>query len=293
MKNKICTLILVGVLSVFSMNVSAAPSSCKDILNAINANNEMGGTYSSVYDALKAGAEAAIIDMKASHEKDKVGLGNDMWATINNRDGVICAVVFTGDDRGSQWPGSRLISAEKAYTANAYSLDGFAVSTANLYAANEGGGGFMGLQFSNSMKPAVAYGNRSALGKNGRNSGAKYGTQKDPLVGHILGGQIVFGGGFGVYADGGNNKVILGGLGVSGDTACYDHSFGWIVRDKLGLDRVPAGVADNNTTDNLIYPIPADKDVHYLEGFEHVYCGFNEEVVVNVLPTNYPIGKNP
>ncbi len=30
------------------------------------------------------------------------GLGNDMWATVVNRDGVVCAVVFTGADRGSQ-----------------------------------------------------------------------------------------------------------------------------------------------------------------------------------------------
>jgi len=29
------------------------------------------------------------------------GLGNDMWGTVVNRDGVVCAVVFTGADRGS------------------------------------------------------------------------------------------------------------------------------------------------------------------------------------------------
>jgi hypothetical protein len=28
-----------------------------------------------------------------------------MWGTVANRDGVVCAVAFTGGDRGDQWPG--------------------------------------------------------------------------------------------------------------------------------------------------------------------------------------------
>ena len=65
-----------------------------------------------------------------------------MWATVVDRDGVVCAVAFSGQGRGSQWPGSRVISAQKANTANAFSLDypnpsaifptGLALSTANL-----------------------------------------------------------------------------------------------------------------------------------------------------------------
>jgi hypothetical protein len=47
------------------------------------------------------------------------GFNLDMWGTVVNRDGVVCAVAFTGADRGSQWPGSRVISAQKANTANA------------------------------------------------------------------------------------------------------------------------------------------------------------------------------
>src|SRR2546426_906729 len=47
------------------------------------------------------------------------GLSNDMWATVVNRDGVVCAVAFSGGNRGEQWPGSRVISAQKANTANA------------------------------------------------------------------------------------------------------------------------------------------------------------------------------
>jgi hypothetical protein len=45
-----------------------------------------------------------------------------MWATIVDRDGVVCAVAFSGSDRAAQWPGSRVISAQKASTANAFGL---------------------------------------------------------------------------------------------------------------------------------------------------------------------------
>src|SRR6185369_10452560 len=68
------------------------------------------------------------------------GFNLDMWATVVNRDGVVCEVAFTGANRGSQWPGSRVISAQKANTANAFSLPGLALSTANLYAAVQPGG---------------------------------------------------------------------------------------------------------------------------------------------------------
>ena len=67
------------------------------------------------------------------------GLGFDMWATILDRDGKVVDVVFSGANRGDQWPGSRVISAQKANTANAFSLKGFALSTANLYAAVQPG----------------------------------------------------------------------------------------------------------------------------------------------------------
>src|SRR5438552_18579731 len=61
------------------------------------------------------------------------GLGNQMWGTIVNRNGIVCAVVFTGPNRAAQWPGSRLISAAKANTANALSTNNFALSSGNIY----------------------------------------------------------------------------------------------------------------------------------------------------------------
>src|SRR3984885_3174755 len=150
------------------------------------------------------------------------GLNNQMWATIVNRDGVVCAVAFSGVNRGAQWPGSRVISAQKANTANAFSLDassnsngsgqpsGLALSTANLYSAVQPGGSLFGLQASNPVNAFVAYDGPSSA----------YGTPGDPMVGEKIGGVNVFGGGLALYS---GTKQIVGAVGVSGDTSCADH----------------------------------------------------------------------
>jgi len=177
---------------------------------------------------------------------DNGGFNLDMWASIVNRDGEVCAVVFTGEDRGAQWPGSRVISAQKASTANAFSLPGLALSTANLWQPTQPGGSLFGLQFSNPVDTAVAYGNVSS--KHGDKKGDQYGQgSKDPMVGSIIGGVNVFGGGLALYnADG----TLLGAIGVSGDSSCADHNIAWRTRDGLGLDYVPGGVAP--VGDNII-----------------------------------------
>src|SRR6266487_2490484 len=120
------------------------------------------------------------------------GFDLNMWATIVNRDGVVCNVAFSGGDRGDQWPGSRVISAQKANTANAFSLPGLALSTANLYTAVQPGGTLFGLQESNPVNTALAYTGTAVL----------YGTGiTDPMVtvGQTsdakIGGNNVFGGG--------------------------------------------------------------------------------------------------
>ena len=132
------------------------------------------------------------------------GLNNQMWVTLVNRDGVVCDVAFSGVNRGAQWPGSRVISAQKANTANAFSLDsssnsngsgqpaGLALSTANLYSAVQPGGSLYGLQHSNPVDTSVAYAQGSS----------SYGTTSDPMVGQKIGGVNVFGGGLALYASG-------------------------------------------------------------------------------------------
>lgn len=208
------------------------------------------------------------------------GLGNDMWGTIVDRDGVVCAVAFTGDNRGGQWPGSRVISAQKANTANAFSLSGthqgFAapLSTANLNEAVQPGGSLFGLQFSNPVDTDVAY----------RGNARNYGRHNDPMTGKKIGGVNVFGGGLGLYDAAGR---VVGGLGVSGDTSCTDHIIAWKVRDVLGLDNIPGGVAPGANpgspgTDNLI--------LGFGSGFGHPPCGFGEEDIIPGLPGMFPVG---
>ena len=66
--------------------------------------------------------------LKSVVKEKNGGFGLNMWATVVDRDGVVKAVVFSGSDRGEQWPGSRIISAQKANTANAFSLPELALS---------------------------------------------------------------------------------------------------------------------------------------------------------------------
>jgi uncharacterized protein GlcG (DUF336 family) len=175
------------------------------------------------------------------------GLAFNMWATIVARDGTVCAVARSGA-LGDQWPGSRAISAQKANTANAFSLDGLALSTANLYSAVQPGGSLYGLQHSNPVDTGVAY-------KGPYNN---WGTPHDPMIGERMGGVNVFGGGLGLY----NAAGVIGGLGLSGDTSCADHMKAWRVRHYLGLDHLstvggPASLFATDPThpDNIIYDI--------------------------------------
>src|SRR6266853_2747985 len=171
------------------------------------------------------------------------GIGLNMWATVVNRDGIVCGVAFSGRDRGDQWPGSRVISAQKANTANAFSLPGLALSTANLYSAVQAGHSLFGLQESNPVNTAEAY-----LGP-----ATNFGTGSDPMVAHRIGGVNVFGGGLALYN---SAHVLVGAIGVSGDSSCADHNIAWRTRHDLGLDRVPAGVSGDSTRpDNIVYDI--------------------------------------
>lgn len=176
---------------------------------------------------------------------EKTGFDLHMWATVVDRDGVVCAVAFSGADRGAQWPGSRVISAQKANTANAFGLDGLALSTANLYTAVQPGGSLFGLQESNPVNTATAY----------KGPSANYGQANDPLVGEKVGGVNVFGGGLPLYN---TAKKIVGAVGVSGDSSCEDHRVAWRVRANLSLDhlRGVGGVSgDASRPDNIVFDI--------------------------------------
>ncbi len=203
------------------------------------------------------GENALRSALAAATATESSGLNLQFWGTIVDRDGIVCAVAFTGINRGAQWPGSRVISAQKANTANSFSLDassssggsgdahGLVLSTANLYSAVQPGGSLFGLQESNPVDTGVAYAGPSSL----------FGTSQDPMVGNKIGGVNVFGGGLALYGPG---HVILGAIGVSGDTSCADHFVAWRTRNNLGFDHLMGvdGVSgDASRPDNIIFDI--------------------------------------
>jgi uncharacterized protein GlcG (DUF336 family) len=201
------------------------------------------------------------------------GLGNQEWGTVVNRDGVVCAVVFTGPNRAAEWPGSRVISAEKANTANAFSTNNFALSTGNVYASAQPGGPLYGI---------IAPPNPQAAGAG---DPQQFGQQNDPMVGKRIGGVIVFGGGLPLYSEKGE---LVGGLGVSGDTACADHVVAWKTRRALKLDAVPMGVAPG-PSDNLIFDIQNGASS---SGYGHPSCkgGQPPDDIIKSLNQKLPVG---
>ena len=226
--------------------------------------------------------------LSAATNDEGSGLNMNMWGTIVDRDGIVCAVAFTGTNRGSQWPGSRVISAQKANTANAFSLDpsaasggngmALALSTANLFSAVQPGGSLFGLQESNPVDTGVAY----------KGPSSNYGTTNDPMMGMKIGGVNVFGGGLALYNA---NHQIVGAVGVSGDTSCADHNIAWRTRNKLGFDHLgkptviipgPASIfaGDSAHPDNIIYDITGGVSA---TGFGHPSC-LNQTTDPHSLP---------
>jgi len=168
------------------------------------------------------------------------GFNLDMWGTVVNRDGAVCAVakatnVNTGNSPADPWPASRVISAQKANTANSLSGINNTFSTGMLQGTGSSASSLVGLQFSNPVATNVGY----------RGDPAVYGTVTDPMNGLKVGGINIFGGGFALYNAGGN---VVGGIGVSGDTSCADHSVGWRTREALAT--AVTGVEGSAATPN-------------------------------------------
>ncbi len=222
------------------------------------------------YNALKQAVQAAVKQGKSGNG----GMGNQEWAALVNRDGMVCAVVFSGPDRTAEWPGSRVIAAEKASTANALSTSDFALSTANLYAGAQPGQSLFSLTTSAPPNPLAVY----------AGTPDQFGQQNDPMVGKAIGGIIVFGGGLPLY----NSKgKLVGGLGLSGDTSCADHVIAWKVRHALKFDAVPLGVGPGQT-DNMILDFQNGSSA---SGFGHPSCrgGVPSDEFIKKLDKDYPL----
>lgn len=154
-------------------------------------------------------------------------VGARMWVAVVNRDGALCGAITSTDDATQVWPGSQAIAKAKAYTANAFSLDSLALSTARLYTFTQPGHSLWSLGQSNLFNPDFLAAPNDP--KQGR--------------GQIGGGTIFFGGGVPLYHEG----KIIGGLGISGDTSCTDHEIAKRVRDLADLNPPGGSLADDIT----------------------------------------------
>ena len=192
------------------------------------------------------------------------GLGFPMWLTLVDGSGIVCAVTNSLDGSAGNadvtadiWLGSRVISAQKANAANAFSNGRLALSTANLYSAVQPGGSLYGLQASNPVDATEAYDGKAT----------DFGTPKDALVGRRIGGINVFGGGLALY----RNGTKIGAIGVSGDTSCTDHVVAWKVRASTPFATVPVfGAFDAMFQD--ITPNPNGGTGISASGFGHPPC---------------------
>ena len=221
-------------------------------------------------DTLKSAVQSVV---KEGSSKNG-GMGNQEWAVIVNRDGIGCDVVFSGTNRGEEWPGSRVIAASKANTANGLSNSDYALSTANVFAASQPGQSLYSLATSDPPNPQAVVGNP-----------ASFGTPNDPMVGKAVGGVIVFGGGLALYNSSGK---IVGGLGLSGDTSCTDHIIAWKVRHNLHLDHVPMGPSPAHD-DNMILDY---KNGFSPSGFGHPDCkgGMEPSYIIESLSKDFATG---
>ena len=168
--------------------------------------------------------------------------GERMWAAVVNRDGELCASATSTADPSQVWPGSQAIAKAKAYTANAFSLDTLALSTARLYTFTQPGHSLWSLGQSNPFNPTYL------LPPSGQGPGKN----------QINGGLIFFGGGVPLYVNG----KMIGGLGVIGDTSCADHEIAKRIRGLAALE--PPG---GSSVDDITYSVPDGPSV-----FTHPKC---------------------
>jgi uncharacterized protein GlcG (DUF336 family) len=175
---------------------------------------------------------------------------NRMWSAVVDREGTLCSVIRSDPDA---WPGSRSIAIAKASTANNFSNDKTALSTANLYSFTQPA----------NTAPATTFPAGSLYGLNNSNPFNPAFQEQGSGIGKVPGGIITFGGGVPLYFGG----QVIGGLGVSGDTACADHAIAFRMRHLAGLDATPGSVG----ADNIVYLGPGELP-HDL-GHPHCFLG--------------------
>ncbi len=223
------TLLAAALLTVMT-TIAAAQSaqsstlSCQGLPNAFQLRQLMQGAAIPDNPAL-----SAVLRAGNGNSLGGLFLGTRMWAAVVNRKGELCAWNTSRADATAVWPGSQAIAKAKGFTANAFSLNaaggGFPLSTAQLYTFVQPGHSLFGLNQSNPFNPNFLI----------PPSGSTLG------LGQVAGGIITFGGGVALYS----GNQIIGGLGISGDTACTDHEIAKRARDLAGLNPPGGPVGDD------------------------------------------------
>jgi uncharacterized protein GlcG (DUF336 family) len=176
---------------------------------------------------------------------------NRMWSAVVDRRGVLCSVIRSDPDA---WPGSRSIAIAKASTANDFSNNKLALSTANLYSFTQ--------PANSNSSSTITFPAGSLYGLNNSNPFNPAFQPQGTGVGQVPGGIITFGGGVALY----KNGQVIGGLGVSGDTACADHAIAFRMRAAAGLDGTPS---DDNIDYLSVGELPHDlKHPHCFVGHD-------------------------
>jgi uncharacterized protein GlcG (DUF336 family) len=164
--------------------------------------------------------------LKAAPDSGEAGglfHGKAEWGAVVNRKGQLCVVVPPSDSAGGYWPGSRSIAMAKASSANGFSTDTLALSTARLYTLTQPGHSLWGVAQAEPFNPNC--------------------LNPDNDI-KVCGGAIAFGGGVPLY----KNGHVVGGLGISGDTPCADHEIAKRIRHMASLDP-----AKGPTADDIVY----------------------------------------
>jgi uncharacterized protein GlcG (DUF336 family) len=226
--NNLYRYLLVTIITVsLLLNVSIANAACSDL------------TRSQFKEAAKTGVS----------ETNGFGFQKPMWLVMVDETGKVCHVLSTNGETmnkgkfagNTAWLGSRVIAAQKAFTANAFSLDDLALSTGYISATVYPAGSLYGLQHSNPVDTAKAY----------KGPASFWGTGQDPMVGKRIGGVNVFGGGVALYDIEG---VKIGAVGASGDTSCRDHAVAYRTRIALTFNNQPNDDGLTYATDNSGVP---------------------------------------
>jgi uncharacterized protein GlcG (DUF336 family) len=214
---------LAGCSSPPPKDTGAAPAGSADVVRAARA----AAARANCRDLPSARDLQEYLRRAPGEGGDAGGLfgGKMEWAAIVNRNGEICATTVASEDPAAAWPGSQAIAKAKAYTANAFSTDTQPLSTARLYTLAQPGHSLWGMAGPNPFNADCVVPPQDASRTDGR----------------ICGGSITFGGGVPLY----KNRHRIGGLGVSGDTACTDHEIAKRVRHVAQLDPERGPLADD------------------------------------------------